>query len=314
MRVLVTGGAGYIGSITVTKLINEGFEVTVLDDLSSGSKENLHPKAKFIEGSILDENALDRALLNNEIVIHLAAKSIVSESVQFPLQYEKTNTQGTLLLISRIKRSKIKCFIFASTAAVYGNEDSAVLDENSTTNPDNPYGSSKLNCEAAINSELSTAIFSSYVFRFFNIAGSYKNNGFKDLYENHNPETHLIPSLFNLTSKAVFNVYGSDYATHDGTCIRDYLHVLDVVDAFVLATKIKNPQKINLMNLGTGIGTSVLEVIRTFNQITNRNIAVKFLEKRDGDSASLVTNNERAEKILGWKAKYGLTEIIKSHL
>jgi len=314
MKVLVTGGAGYIGSITVTKLINEGFEVSILDDLSTGHKENIHPKANFIEGSILDSFAIDKALDGCDVIIHLAAKSIVSESVQKPELYEEVNVEGTRILLDRATHFKVSKFIFASTASVYSPKPSEIVNENSEVKPDNPYGKSKANAEKLISSskllESSTAV----VFRFFNVGGAYKRNNFMDLYENHHPETHLIPNLISKHGSNDFYVYGNDYETIDGTCVRDYLHVLDIVEAFISTIKTTFSESYNLLNLGTGRGYSILEVIGVLNKLLHANIKIQIKERRPGDVSRLVTSNEKAKQIINWSPSLNLENILKDYL
>ena len=314
MKVLVTGGAGYIGSITVTKLINEGFEVSILDDLSTGHKENIHPKANFIEGSILDSFAIDKALDGCDVIIHLAAKSIVSESVQKPELYEEVNVEGTRILLDRATHFKVSKFIFASTASVYSPKPNEIVSEKSEVKPDNPYGKSKANAEKLISSskllESSTAV----VFRFFNVAGAYKQNNFMDLYENHHPETHLIPNLISKHASNNFYIYGNDYETIDGTCVRDYLHALDIVDAFISTIKTTFSDSYNLLNLGTGRGYSILEVIGILNKLLHTNIKIQYRERRPGDTSELVTSYEKAKQIINWSPIRNIENILKDYL
>ncbi|MEI7560912.1 MAG: UDP-glucose 4-epimerase GalE [Actinomycetes bacterium] len=314
MKVLVTGGAGYIGSITVTKLINEGFEVSILDDLSTGHKENIHPKANFIEGSILDSFAIDKALDGCDVIIHLAAKSIVSESVQKPELYKEVNVEGTRILLDRATHFKVSKFIFASTASVYSPKPNEIVSENSEVKPDNPYGKSKANAEKLISSskllESSTAV----VFRFFNVAGAYKQNTFVDLYENHHPETHLIPNLIAKHASNDFYVYGNDYETIDGTCVRDYLHVLDIVEAFMSTIKTTFSDSYNLLNLGTGEGYSILEVIGVLNELLHTNIKIQYRERRPGDTSRLVTSYDKAKLLIDWSPMRKIEDILRDYL
>jgi UDP-glucose 4-epimerase len=277
MKVLVTGGAGYIGSITVTKLINEGFEVNVLDDLSTGHRENIHPKAKFIEGSILDETSLELAIEGCAAVIHLAAKSIVSESIEKPNDYQETNLEGTNSLIKKIKNKPVKKLIFASTASVYEMSHEPIR-EISKLLPVNPYGQTKLAGENLIQLDLIGTNIDFFIFRFFNVAGNYTNNDFKTLYEDHRPETHLIPSVLKSLNSKEFVVYGQNYDTKDGTCVRDYLHVLDLIDAFIVALQSKNRFK-DIFNLGSGVGYSVLEVVKEIELHSNQKVELKYLNR-----------------------------------
>lgn len=314
MKVLVTGGAGYIGSITVAKLINEGFEVNVLDDLSTGHKENIHPKANFYEGSILDASVIDNALSGCDIVIHLAAKSIVSESVEKPSLYEQVNVEGTRILLERATRNKILKFIFASTASVYSPNSNQIVNEEFKINPNNPYGETKAKAENLIESFNLPKNLIVVVFRFFNVAGAYKNNNFKDLYEEHEPETHLIPNLVKKHETKDFYIHGNDYDTPDGTCIRDYLHVLDIIEAFLLTIKTSFRKTFNLINLGTANGYSVLEVINEFEKVHRAKISIQFSPRRPGDTSKLVTNNDKALQLIGWSPTKNVTNIMEDYL
>jgi UDP-glucose 4-epimerase len=314
MKVLVTGGAGYIGSITVTKLINEGFEVSILDDLSTGHKENIHPKANFIGGSILDPFAIDKALDGCDVIIHLAAKSIVSESVQKPKLYEEVNVEGTRILLDRATHFKVSKFIFASTASVYSPKPNEIVSEKSEVKPDNPYGKSKANAEKLISSSKILQTSTAVVFRFFNVAGAYKQNNFVDLYENHHPETHLIPNLIAKHASNDFYVYGNDYETIDGTCVRDYLHVLDIVDAFISTIETTFSDSYNLLNLGTGRGYSILEVIGVLNKLLHTDIKIQYRERRPGDTSRLVTSYEKAKQIINWSPIRNIENILKDYL
>lgn len=309
MKVLVTGGAGYIGSITVTKLINEGFEVNVLDDLSTGYRKNIHPKAKFIEGSILDETSLELAIEGCAAVIHLAAKSIVSESIEKPNDYQETNLEGTNSLIKKIKNKPVKKFIFASTASVYEMSHEPIK-EISKLLPVNPYGQTKLAGENLIQHDLIGTNIDFFIFRFFNVAGNYTNNDFKTLHEDHRPETHLIPSVLNSLNSKEFVVYGQNYDTKDGTCVRDYLHVLDLIDAFIVALQSENRFK-DIFNLGSGVGYSVLEVVKEIELHSNQKVELKYLNRRMGDADILIANVDKVREHLGWVAKRDLSQIIE---
>jgi UDP-glucose 4-epimerase len=314
MKVLVTGGAGYIGSITVTKLINEGFEVNVLDDLSTGHKDNIHPKANFTKGSILDPTSVNRALSGCDIVIHLAAKSIVSESVEKPELYEQVNVEGTRILLESAIENKVSKFIFASTASVYSPRLNEIVNEQSEIHPNNPYGESKARAEKLIDSLNSLASLTAVVFRFFNVAGAYKDNNFKDLYENHDPETHLIPNLVKKHATNDFCIYGNDYDTPDGTCVRDYLHVLDVVEAFLLTIRSTFNGSYNVMNLGTAKGYSVLEVIEVFKNLSKTDLNIKYSHRRPGDTGTLVTSYDKAKQLIHWSPNRNLLKIIYDYI
>jgi UDP-glucose 4-epimerase len=314
MKVLVTGGAGYIGSITVTKLINEGFEVNVLDDLSTGYRENIHPKANLYESSILDAAIIDKAIAGCDVVIHLAGKSIVSESVEKPELYEQINVEGTRIVLDRAIKQNVSKFIFASTASVYSPRLNEIVDEESEIHPNNPYGDSKAKAESLIASSNLVGFTTAVVFRFFNVAGAYKDNNFKDLYENHNPETHLIPNLVKKHTTNDFCIYGNDYDTPDGTCVRDYLHVLDIVDAFLLTIKSTFSESYNLINLGTAKGYSVLEVAEVFKNLFKADLHIKYSDRRPGDTSTLVTSNDKAMQLIHWSPNRDLIKIINDYL
>jgi len=314
MKVLVTGGAGYIGSITVAKLINKGFEVNVLDDLSTGHEENIHPKANFYEGSILNALAIDKAISGCDIVIHLAAKSIVSESVEKPKLYEEVNVQGTRILYERATKNKVSKFIFASTASVYLPNSNQIVNEESEINPNNPYGETKAKAEKLIESLNLLNSATVVVFRFFNVAGAYKSNNFKDLYEKHEPETHLIPNLVTKNETNEFFVFGNDYDTPDGTCVRDYLHVLDIVEAFLLTIKSDFTNSYNLINLGTAKGYSVLDVIEQYKRVNKFDVNVQYKSRRKGDAGLLVTSNFKARALIGWVPSRDIVDILKDYL
>ena len=278
------------------------------------SKENIHPKANFYEGSILDSLAIDKAISGCEIVIHLAAKSIVSESVEKPKLYEQVNMEGTRILLERVAQNKVLKFIFASTASVYSPTSSEIINEESEINPNNPYGKSKEMAERLFQNSNLPKSLNVVVFRFFNVAGAYKNNDFKDLFEKHEPETHLIPNLVKKHETKDFCVYGNDYDTPDGTCIRDYLHVLDIVEAFLLTIKTTFSHSFNLINLGTAVGYSVLEVIKILEELLKVKINIHYGSRRPGDTSKLVTSNEKALKLIGWSPTKNIRNILEDYL
>jgi UDP-glucose 4-epimerase len=223
------------------------------------------------------------------------------------------NVEGTRILLERATHFKVSKFIFASTASVYSPKPNEIVNENSEVKPDNPYGKSKANAEKLISSskllESSTAV----VFRFFNVAGAYKQNNFMDLYENHHPETHLIPNLIAKHGSNNFYVYGNNYETIDGTCVRDYLHVLDIVEAFISTIKTTFSDSYNLLNLGTGKGYSILEVIGVLNKLLHTNIKIQYRERRLGDTSILVTSNKKAMQLINWSPIRNLQNILKDY-
>ncbi len=308
MKVLVTGGAGYIGSITVAKLINEGFEVNVLDDLSTGHKENIHPKANFYEGSILDALAIDNALSGCDTVIHLAGKSLVGESISKNDLYWKTNVDGTKKIIDSMIKMNINNLIFSSTCAVYANSNN-LLNESSPLGPNSPYGETKLMADQEIERYAQIGKINAVILRFFNVAGSFDSPGFKTLNENHFPETHLIP---NLTDQKIFELYGVDWGTPDGTCIRDYFYVGDLADLMIQILSSREFPQSEIYNVGSGKGASVLEVIELFKSVKNISIEYTIKPRREGDVQQLIADPSKIINIYNWNTSTTLREIIKS--
>ncbi len=300
MAILVTGGAGYIGSHIVDELINCGEDVVVIDNLVTGHIEAISKEAKFYKGDIRDKEFLEKVLEkeNIDIVIHLAASSIVAESMTEPLKYYDNNVCGTKVLLEVLISNKINKIIFASSAAVYGNQDAGVVMEGAETLPVNTYGETKLVIEKMLK-HISEACDLKYViFRYFNVCGAEINNEFPI------SETHLIPLIFQAATKKrkFLPLYGNDYDTKDGTCIRDYVHVSDLAQAHILAVKyLRNGNNSDIFNLGCGKGYSVNEVIDAVKSITHLAIPVKIEARRKGDPAILVASNEKAKSILGWK-------------
>jgi len=300
MRVLVTGGAGYIGSVAAHILLEKGFEVTVLDDLSTGRRKLVPSAARFVEGSILDKNAIQLALGECEAVIHFAAKSLVGESVLKPEKYWSTNVTGTATLMAAMRGMGVKKLVFSSTAATYGEPKSTPITEDAETKPTNPYGSSKLATDNMITSESIAYGLAAISLRYFNVAGAYQSkSGW--LTEEHDPETHLIPNLLRAKSDAPMKIFGTDWPTKDGTCIRDYVHVVDLIDAHISALEKLEPGQHEIINLGSGGGYSVKEVITTANSILNTSLPVVESERRPGDPAVLIADITKSAKLLGWK-------------
>ena len=300
MRILVTGGAGYIGSVAAHILLEKGYEVTVLDDLSTGRRKLVPSAARFVEGSILDKNAIQLALGECEAVIHFAAKSLVGESVLKPEKYWSTNVTGTATLLAAMRGMGVKKLVFSSTAATYGEPKSTPITEAAETRPTNPYGSSKLATDNMITSESIAYGLAAISLRYFNVAGAYQSkSGW--LTEEHDPETHLIPNLLRAKSDTPMKIFGTDWPTKDGTCIRDYVHVVDLIDAHISALEKLEPGKHEIINLGSGGGYSVKEVITTANSILNTSLPVVESERRPGDPAVLIADITKSAKLLGWK-------------
>ena len=310
MKVLVTGGAGYIGSVLVDRLISEGHQVNVIDNLSNGFAENIHKDAEFIEGSILDNNDLSKALNGVEAVLHLAAKIRVEEGESNPELYKKVNVDGTLDLLKLCKEKGIKKFVFASTAAVYGNPEDFPVTEKSIEAPVNVYGKTKLEIDNYLNENAASFGISSISFRFFNAGGGYKNSAGKWLRIKHAGATHLIPSILHSSDVNPLAIYGKDWPTHDGTPVRDFIHVSDLANALVKSLNFLDKPGNTVINLGTATGSTVLEVIQAAELSLNRKIHFKFADRRPGDSFALVTSRDKAREILGWEPVIGLSEIL----
>lgn len=315
MSVLVCGGAGYIGSHCVYELISRDEEVVLVDNLQTGHKKAIHPKAKFYEGDIRDFDFLNNVFKENQIdaVIHFAANSLVGESMQLPLKYYSNNVHGTQILLEAMVANDVKKIVFSSTAAVYGEPESIPILETDRTNPTNTYGETKLAMEKMMKwADIAHGI--KYIsLRYFNVAGAHENGL---IGEDHNPETHIIPLILQtpLGKREKIMVYGDNYPTKDGTCIRDYIHVMDLIDAHILALeKLREGYNSDVFNLGSGSGFTVKEMIDAARKVTGHEIPAEIAERRAGDPAVLIASSEKARKILGWMPKFTeVEEVIKS--
>ena len=310
MKILVTGGAGYIGSVLVNKLIEQGHQVNVIDDLSNGFRENIDQRAKFTEGSILDKGNLNQALEGVEVVYHLAAKIRVEEGEAKPELYKKVNIEGTLDLIKACVDKKINKFIFASTAAVYGDPEEFPVNENSKTNPVNVYGATKLEIDKYLEANAKNMGISTICFRFFNIGGALKTKEGSWLKIKHEGATHLIPSILHSSSNKPLLIFGNDWPTKDGTPTRDFVHVVDLADALIKALNSLDKAGNQVINLGTATGSTVLEVVKTAEKSLNKVISYNFAGRRAGDSFALVTSNQKAKEILNWQPTKTLSDIL----
>ena len=314
MRILVLGGAGYIGSHTVYELVDAGYEVIVIDNLLTGFKEAVHPQAKFYEGDIRDKIFLDNILSKEKIdgVIHFAASSQVGESMKNPLKYYNNNLCGTEVLLESMVEHGIDKIVFSSTAATYGKPESIPILETARTLPTNCYGETKLSMEKMFK-WISKAHNLRYVsLRYFNACGAHPNG---KIGEAHNPETHLIPLVLQVPNgkREYISVFGNDYDTKDGTCVRDYIHVNDLAQAHILAMEyLSKGGESNIFNLGNGVGFTVKEVIETARKVTNHTIPIREEERRAGDPSVLIASSEKARKVLGWKPQYADLETIIS--
>ncbi|KYH34719.1 UDP-glucose 4-epimerase [Clostridium tepidiprofundi DSM 19306] len=311
MNVLVCGGAGYIGSHMVAELIENGHDVVVFDNLQKGHKEALLG-GKFYKGDLRDRQALHRVFNENKIdaVIDFAADSLVGESVQEPVKYFENNIGSTVNLLGAMKEHGVKYIVFSSTAAVYGEPENIPIVEEDKTFPTNPYGESKLAVEKILKWCDNAYGIKYTALRYFNAAGAHISG---KIGEHHNPETHLIPIILQvaLKKREKIMVFGDDYDTKDGTCIRDYIHVSDLANAHLLALeRLMSGNDSKIYNLGNGKGFSVKEVIETARNVTGKEIKAEIAARRAGDPAVLVASSDKAKSELGWKPKYDSLETI----
>ncbi len=311
MAVLVTGGAGYIGSHTVVELLEKNEEVVVLDNLKKGHKQAVLG-GKFYHGDLRDDQFLDKVFKENDIeaVVHFAAYSLVGESVINPADYYNNNVVSTLRLLTKMKDSGVKKIVFSSTAATYGEPESIPIQEDDKTAPTNPYGETKLAVEKALR-WFDSAYDMKYVsLRYFNAAGAHTSG---KIGEDHNPETHLIPIIMQVATgrRDKVQVFGDDYNTPDGTCIRDYIHVTDLANAHIAALeRLRAGEESGIYNLGNGKGFSVKEVLTTVEEVVGRKINYEIAPRRPGDPAMLVASSEKIMKELRWNPKFNKLETI----
>ncbi len=308
---LITGGAGYIGSHTAYLLNTHGYNLVVLDNLYHKNTFD-HPWATFIRGDFGDAHLLASIFsrYSIEAVMHFAAFIEVGESVKDPQRYYQNNVLKTLQLLQSMLEHKVKKIIFSSSAAVYGNPTTEVIDESHPCNPINPYGHTKKIVETMLQ-DYSTAYGLKYAaLRYFNVGGALVS---KNLGEHHLPESHLIPLLIQAAiNDKPFTLYGNDYPTHDGTCIRDYLHVMDIAQAHVLALNFLENNSSTMLNLGTGAGYSVKEISQAVSEIIGIPLHITYGARRQGDPAKLVASSTKAHALLGWKPQHTLIDIISS--
>lgn len=315
MNVLVCGGAGYIGSHTVYELIERGHSVVVVDSLVKGHKAAVHNDAKFYLGDIRDEEFMDKVFKENNIdaVIDFAAFSLVGESVNEPFKYYENNVYGTLKLLEAMERAGVKKIVFSSTAATYGEPENDIIVESDKTNPTNPYGETKLTVEKMLKWADNAYGIKFVALRYFNAAGAHISG---KIGEDHSPETHLIPIILQtaLGQREKMFIFGDDYDTPDGTCVRDYIHVTDLADAHIKALeKLFKTNESGIYNLGNGKGFSVKEVIEKAKKVTGKDFKVEIEARRSGDPSTLIASSEKAIKELGWKPKFNtLDKIIET--
>jgi len=307
-KILVTGGAGYIGSVIVERLIDHGYRVVILDNLSTGNRRALHPQADFVQGDIRDitclVSILQRARL--DAVIHMAAKALVPESITDPVPFYSSNLVGGIQLVDAMVRHGVKKIIFSSTAAVYGEPMRVPLEEDHPASPLNSYGETKLSFERLLLWCAKANKLDATIFRYFNAAGASKTYG-----EAHVPETHLIPSLLNAAqTNRVSEIFGTDYDTPDGTCIRDFIHVTDLADAHMRALELPSREGFRIFNLGSETGYSVLQVIESVERVTGQKLEKRILARRLGDPARLVASSRKARVELNWVPRFQCLESI----
>jgi UDP-glucose 4-epimerase len=310
MRVLVTGGAGYIGSVTAGHLLDLGHAVRVYDDLSTGHFAALDPRAEFFEGRVQDREFLDAALDGVDAVIHFAALSLVGESMREPLKYFRENLSGAWTLLEGMHQAGVPRLVFSSTAAVYGEPGAETIDEKTPTCPVNPYGQSKLMIEELVAEQARAAGLGAICLRYFNACGAAFGLG-----EHHDPETHLIPRLCRHLMGRLpgFSIFGTDHPTPDGTAVRDYVHVLDLARAHALALDAIEPGRSESINLGTGDGASVREILAVAGSVAGKPVDAEEAPRREGDPPRLVASNARAAERLGWSPEHSaLEDILRS--
>ena len=315
MRILVLGGAGYIGSHTALELVKAGNEVVIADNLVTGYRKAIPKGAKFYEGDLRDFDFLNKLFHQEKIdaVIHFAAYSLVGESVTNPLKYYDNNLYGTKVLLEAMVKNNVGKIVFSSTAATYGEPENIPILESDRTCPTNPYGETKLAMEKMFKWTAEAHGLRYVSLRYFNACGADESG---TIGEAHNPESHLIPLILQVPNgkRETISIYGTDYDTPDGTCIRDYIHVTDLAQAHILAVQyLNNGGESDIFNLGNGVGYSVREVIETARKVTGHPIPATESSRRAGDPARLVASSEKAKKILGWKPVHdSLEEIIAS--
>jgi UDP-glucose 4-epimerase len=302
MRVLVTGGAGYVGSVVAAQLVAVGHEVTVLDDLSTGYADAVPVGAAFVKGTLRD-CAAEVLADGTDAVLHFAGKSLVGESVAEPARYWSANLGGAIALLEAMREIGVRTIVFSSTAAVYGEPERTPITETDPARPTNPYGASKLAVDTTLTEFARLYGFGAVSLRYFNVAGAHRADNGVWFGERHDPETHLIPNvLASAAAGGRVQVFGDDYPTPDGTCVRDYIHVTDLADAHLRALGACRPGQHRVYNLGHGTGFSVRQVIDVCAEVTGIEIEVDVTARRPGDPAVLIASTERIASELGWRA------------
>ena len=307
MRVLVTGGAGYIGSVVTHMLVEEGHDVVVLDNLSRGHADAVSPLAALVTAELADVAEV-LAAHPVDAVMHLAARSLVGESVLQPDAYRITNVEGTRGLLEAMRSSGVRRLVVSSSAATYGAADTDLISESNATEPTSPYGATKLAADELMAEHAAAYAVTATSLRYFNVAGAAYG-----LSERHDPETHLIPTVLSVASGTApsITVFGDDYPTADGTCVRDYVHVADIARAHILAMNSEREPGHRIFNLGSGVGYSVRDVIETVERVTSREVPTTVAGRRAGDPARLVASNTRAAHELGWAPQHDLDDMVR---
>lgn len=299
MRVLVTGGAGYIGSVAIERLVGKGYDVVAIDSLERGHRAAIPDDVELVQCDLRDPSATHRAVAESgaEAILHFAALHLVPESVSNPGAYYQTNVAGGINLLCAARDAGIRRFVFSSTAAVYGSPQQLPIREDDPKQPINPYGHSKYMVEQFFPEFERQHDMNWAAFRYFNVAGATETRG-----EDHRPETHVIPVALEvlLGKRDAFTVFGTDYPTEDGTCIRDYVHVVDLADAHIRAIDALAEKSLGPVNLGTRDGFSVKEIVDAVQRVTSRELNVQYGERRAGDPPALIADTTRAQELLGW--------------
>jgi len=313
MRVLVTGGTGYIGSTAVEILLNLGIEISILDDCSTGHADTVPAGVRFIQGSLLNPTEVAESLADCAAVMHFAGKSLVGESVEKPDLYHSVNVDGTRILLNEMRKQSIAKIVFSSSAATYGEPKTIPIVETSETSPTNPYGATKLAIDHMITDEATQHGISAASLRYFNVAGALNaKRGW--LAERHNPETHLIPNVLRSTTDNPVKIFGTDWPTKDGTCIRDYVHVIDLIDAHVKALYSLGKSGHEIYNLGSGTGYSVREVLAAASDAVGQQIPFIDSPRRAGDPAVLIADIAKAKSDLDWEPTRDMSAMVSDTL
>ena len=309
MKLLVTGGAGYVGSCVATVLVERGHDVTIIDNLSTGTRDAVPAGTRFIEGDVKDIAQDVLSAEHYDGVLHFAARSLVGESCEVPDQYWQGNVVTTLALLDAIRDNSVPRLVFSSTAATYGEPDVVPITEDMPTRPTNPYGATKLSIDMAITSYCNAYGLTATSLRYFNVAGAYHGAG-----ENRRVETHIVPLVLEVAMgyRDKIYIFGDDWPTADGTCVRDYIHVLDLANAHILALEKSPAGKHSIFNLCSGEGFSVKEVVEACRKVTGRPIPADIAQRRMGDPAKLIASSDKAKQELGWNPQHTDIEEIVS--